>query len=144
MLWVFDAGERLFQSGWFVESLATQTLVIFIIRTRCVPFFRSRPSLPLLVTSLASVAVAVAITFLPLGEAFDFVRLPWDFFVILVVLVMAYLGLAELGKARFFRAEPGAPSLSRAIESGEALLHKLAARWSRAERLKHRLRAGGR
>jgi len=65
------------------------------------------------------VTAAVAITFSPLREAFDFVRLPWDFFLILVVLVIAYLCLAELGKARFLRAQPGAPSLSRAIESGE-------------------------
>ena len=47
MLWVFHAGPALFRSGWFVESLATQTLVIFAIRTRRIPFFRSRPSLPL-------------------------------------------------------------------------------------------------
>ena len=48
MLWVFHAGPTLFRTGWFVESLATQTLVIFVIRTRRVPFFRSRPSTPLL------------------------------------------------------------------------------------------------
>ena len=47
MLWVFHVGPALFRSGWFVESLATQTLVIFAIRTRRIPFFRSRPSLPL-------------------------------------------------------------------------------------------------
>jgi P-type Mg2+ transporter len=46
MLWVFHAGPALFRSGWFVESLATQTLVIFAIRTRRIPFFRSRPSAP--------------------------------------------------------------------------------------------------
>ena len=45
MLWVFHAGADKFRSGWFVESLATQTLVIFAIRTRRVPFFRSHPSL---------------------------------------------------------------------------------------------------
>ena len=50
MLWGFHAGPALFRSGWFVESLATQTLVIFAIRTRRIPFFRSRPSVPLLLT----------------------------------------------------------------------------------------------
>ena len=48
MLWVFDAAAPEFRSGWFVESLATQTLIVFVIRTRRVPFFRSRPSRPLL------------------------------------------------------------------------------------------------
>ncbi|GAB4320955.1 MAG: magnesium-translocating P-type ATPase [Dehalococcoidia bacterium] len=138
MLWVFDAGESLFQSGWFLESLATQTLVIFIIRTRRVPFFRSRPSLPLLVTTLASVAVAAIIPFSPLADAFGFTRLPWDFFAILAVLVVAYLCLAELGKARFFRTQPGAPSLSRALERREAIIHKLGARWSHAAPLGRR------
>jgi P-type Mg2+ transporter len=52
MLWVFHAGPALFRSGWFVESLATQTLVIFAIRTRRIPFFRSHPSLPLLLAAL--------------------------------------------------------------------------------------------
>jgi Mg2+-importing ATPase len=140
MLWVFDAGESLFQSGWFVESLATQTLVIFVIRTRRVPFFRSRPSLPLLVTTLACVAVAAVIPFSPLSDTFGFVSLPWDFFAILAVLVVTYLCLAELGKARFFRAQPGAPSLSRTIESGEAIIHKLGARWSHAAPLGRRRR----
>ena len=56
MLWVFHAHAPLFRSGWFVESLATQSLVVFVIRTRRVPFFRSRPSRPLLVTTIAVVA----------------------------------------------------------------------------------------
>ena len=59
MLWVFHARPSLFQTGWFVESLATQTLVIFVIRTRRVPFFRSRPSRALLIASLAVVAAGV-------------------------------------------------------------------------------------
>jgi P-type Mg2+ transporter len=58
MLWGFHAGPALFRSGWFVESLATQTLVIFAIWTRRIPFFRSRPSVPLLLTALAVVTVA--------------------------------------------------------------------------------------
>jgi Mg2+-importing ATPase len=61
MLYVFDAGPVLFRSGWFVESLTTQTLVIFVIRTRRVPFYKSRPSRPLLATTLACAAVGVAL-----------------------------------------------------------------------------------
>ena len=58
MLWVLHAGPAQFRTGWFVESLATQTLVIFAIRTRRIPFFRSRPSRPLLAAAAAAVAVA--------------------------------------------------------------------------------------
>jgi Mg2+-importing ATPase len=59
MLWIFDAGATLFRSGWFVESLATQSLVIFAIRTRRVPFFRSRPSRPLTIATISCVTIAV-------------------------------------------------------------------------------------
>src|SRR5690348_16287205 len=52
MLWLFHAGPALFRTGWFVESLATQTLVIFAIRTRRIPFFRSQPSIPLLLAAI--------------------------------------------------------------------------------------------
>ena len=65
MLRVFDAGPVLFRSGWFVESLTTQTLVIFVIRTRRVPFFKSRPSRPLLTATLACAAFGVALPYIP-------------------------------------------------------------------------------
>ncbi len=67
MLWVFHAGASLFQAGWFVESLATQTLIIFVIRTRRTPFYRSRPSLALAATSLACVLVGAVIPFTPVA-----------------------------------------------------------------------------
>jgi hypothetical protein len=54
MLWVFHAGQSLFQTGWFVESIATQTLIIFVIRTHRTPFFLSRPSVALAGTSIAA------------------------------------------------------------------------------------------
>jgi len=65
MLRVFHAGESLFQTGWFVESLATQTLVIFVIRTRRVPFLRSRPSTTQLVATLSCAGAGVLIPYLP-------------------------------------------------------------------------------
>jgi Mg2+-importing ATPase len=103
MLWVFDAGPTLFRSGWFVESLATQSLVVFVIRTRRSPFFRSRPSRPLLATTLLVVAVGVAIPFLPIADALGFQPLPWTFLAFLGGLAASYLALAELGKAYFYR-----------------------------------------
>ena len=102
MLHVFHAGERLFHTGWFVESLATQVLVIFVIRTRGNPF-RSRPSSILTVTSLAVVAIATALPFTPLGARLGFVPVPGLFFLILAGMVVAYLVMVQVVKAWFYR-----------------------------------------
>ncbi|MGH3174012.1 MAG: cation transporting ATPase C-terminal domain-containing protein, partial [Streptosporangiaceae bacterium] len=103
MLWGFHAGPALFRSGWFVESLATQTLVIFAIRTRRIPFFRSRPSVPLLLAALAVVMVGAALPASPFGAMLGFRPLPGLFFLALALMVVAYLLLIELGKYWFYR-----------------------------------------
>ncbi|ORV93850.1 magnesium-transporting ATPase [Mycobacterium interjectum] len=105
MLGVLHAGAIEFRTGWFVESLATQTLIIFAIRTRMVPFFRSRPSVQLAVTSLTVVAVGVALTISPLAHTLGFTPLPWQFFAVLAGFVAVYLVLVELAKLMFY-AEP--------------------------------------
>ncbi|RUP06518.1 MAG: magnesium-translocating P-type ATPase [Mycobacterium sp.] len=105
MLGVLDAGAVEFRTGWFVESLATQTLIIFAIRTRKVPFFRSRPSGLLTATSLTVVAIGVALTVSPLAATLGFTPLPWQFFAALGGFVVVYLVLVELAKAMFY-AEP--------------------------------------
>jgi P-type Mg2+ transporter len=84
MLWGFDAAAPLFRSGWFVESLATQTLIVFVIRTRRVPFIRSRPSRPLLVSVIAVVVVGALIPQSPLADPLGFAPLPLAFFAVLV------------------------------------------------------------
>lgn len=103
MLLVFNAHASLFRSGWFVESLATQSLVVFVIRTRRVPFLSSRPSTPLLVTTLCVVLVGLLIPYSPLAGPLGFRRLPWLFLVILGAMAGTYLTLAEVGKAYFYR-----------------------------------------
>jgi Mg2+-importing ATPase len=103
MLWGFHAGPALFRSGWFVESLATQTLVIFAIRTRRIPFFRSRPSMPLLLAALAVVAVGAALPFTPLAHLLGFRPLSGLFFLALTLMVISYLVLIEVGKRWFYR-----------------------------------------
>ncbi|BAX91299.1 magnesium-translocating P-type ATPase [Mycobacterium shigaense] len=112
MLGVLHAGAIEFRTGWFVESLATQTLIIFAIRTRKVPFFRSRPSVPLAITTLTVVAVGVVLTISPLAHTLGFTPLPWPFFAALGAFVVSYLVLVELAKVMFY-AEPmhlaGAP-----------------------------------
>jgi Mg2+-importing ATPase len=107
MLWVFNAGESKFQSGWFVESLCTQTLVVFVLRTHRVPFWRSRPSWPLLMTTLTCVATAVAFPYSPLAGPLGFESLPPGFLVALLGVVVTYLFIVELAKRWFYARWPG-------------------------------------
>ena len=103
MLWVFHAHAPLFRSGWFVESLATQALVVFVIRTRRSPFFRSRPGKALLASTLLVVAVGLAIPFSPVASTLGFRSLPLGFVAILGGMVVTYLALVETGKRLFYR-----------------------------------------
>lgn len=102
MLAVFHAGEELFHTGWFIESMATQLLVIFIIRTRKNPF-RSRPNPWLIACSLTVLAVAVLLPLTPAGVYLGFVAPPAFFFLILVAILLAYLIVVEVAKQWFFR-----------------------------------------
>ena len=114
MLVVLDAGHREFRTGWFVESLATQTLVVFVIRTRRVPFLRSRPSRAMIVLPITCALIGAALPFTPLAPALGFTALPLAFFLILVAMIVAYLVLVEAVKARFYshqeRVEASPPS----------------------------------
>ena len=93
----------LFRTAWFIESLCTQTLVIFAIRTRKTPFFKSKPSTALLATSLIVVGIAIAIPFTPLGGLFEFEAPPIRFFAFLAAFVGAYLLLVETLKRFFYK-----------------------------------------
>ncbi|MEO9253980.1 MAG: HAD-IC family P-type ATPase, partial [Tepidiformaceae bacterium] len=106
MLKVFHANESLFQSGWFVESFCTQTLVIFLLRTQRIPFWRSRPSRPLVATTIVCVAIAIALPFSPVAGVLGFQSLSQRFFLALVGMVVTYLALVELTKRYFFRRWP--------------------------------------
>ena len=101
LLAVLHADEALFQTGWFVESLATQVLVIFVIRTRHSPF-SSRPQRALVLTSVAAVVVALLLPFTTLGQHFGFRPPSPAFYAILATLVVAYLVIVELAKRRFY------------------------------------------
>jgi Mg2+-importing ATPase len=102
LLMVLKADQALFQTGWFVESLCTQVLVIFIIRTRGNPF-RSRPHRVLAVTSILVAAIGAVLPFTPLGTYFGFVPLPAKFYLILAVMVVIYLVAVEFAKKGFYR-----------------------------------------
>ncbi len=102
MLWVFHSGPEQFRTGWFVESLATQTLIIFAIRTRKIPFFRSHPSLPIIMAALSVVTIGALLPATPLAHALGFVPLPVAFFAALLAMIIGYLILVEVGKRIFY------------------------------------------
>ncbi len=99
LLKVFHASEQLFHTGWFVESLATQTLVLFVIRTSGNPL-RSKPSLPLTITTLAVVLTGIVIPFTPLGGLLGFTPLPGAYFLFLAAMTGTYLLLVQVVKQR--------------------------------------------
>ncbi len=102
LLRVLHANETLFHTGWFIESLATQILVIFIIRTRGNPL-KSQPNPVLACTAVGIVAATLLLPFSPLGAMLGFVAPPRTFFVLLVVMVMTYLLAVEGVKRWFYR-----------------------------------------
>ncbi len=102
MLGVFHAHAALFQTGWFVESLATQTLVLFIIRTAGNPF-RSTPSRPLTLTILGVVLIGSVLPYTPLAAILGFTPLPAFYWLLLIGMIGTYLFLVELAKRRLMR-----------------------------------------
>ena len=102
MLRLLHASHSEFRSGWFVESLATQTLVVFLIRTRRVPSFRSKPSVAMIITPIGCATVGAILPFTPLARILGFTELPIRFFLILFGMIVVYLVLVEIAKARFY------------------------------------------
>lgn len=93
----------LFQTGWFVESMWSQTMVIHMIRTPKLPFVGSRASAPVLVLTALGIGIATLLPFLPFGAMLDFVSLPAGFFGWLAVVVAAYMALMTVVKGRYIR-----------------------------------------
>jgi len=113
MLFVFGAWanrdlyhQQLFHTGWFVESLFTQTLIIHVIRTNKIPFIQSRASRPLILTSLIIVSVGAWLTVSPLANALGLVRLPPLYWLLLLPMVLCYVVLTQLVKTWFIRRFP--------------------------------------
>jgi Mg2+-importing ATPase len=108
LLWfVFGASspenQALFHSGWFIEGLLSQTLIIHMIRTARVPFLQSRASLPLTLLTLVIMAAGIAIPFSPLGESVGLVPLPLSYFPWLAVTLLAYCALTQVIKGWYVR-----------------------------------------
>ncbi|MCX6797722.1 MAG: HAD-IC family P-type ATPase [Candidatus Falkowbacteria bacterium] len=100
---VFSLSGGAFQAGWFIESLATQTLVIYIIRTRKIPFLQSSPSWALVATTLAACGVGVLFVTTRLKDLFNFGSLPLKALAAIGLTVFLYLIVVEIGKRLFYR-----------------------------------------
>ncbi|WP_175650244.1 magnesium-translocating P-type ATPase [Pseudomonas sp. Marseille-P9899] len=107
MWFVFAANtpehQTLFQSGWFVEGLLSQTLVVHLIRTRKLPFMHSRAGWPLLVMTLVIVAVGLLLPMSPLASYFKLQALPWTYFPFLLVILLGYVSVVQAMKGWFTR-----------------------------------------
>ena len=107
MYWGFHANNLatapMFQTGWFLESILTQTLIIHIIRTRKIPFIQSRASLPLILTTVLICGIAIWLTYSPFAHGLGFVPMPPVFWVVVAAIVTGYLCLAQVVKNWFIR-----------------------------------------
>ena len=105
MLYVFNCWQNpaLFQTGWFVESLFTQTLIIHVIRTNKIPFIESRASWPLILTSVFIVCVGAGLTVSPLAKTLGFVPLPPLYWLFLAGMLLGYAMLTQVVKTWFLR-----------------------------------------
>lgn len=103
MFFIFHARGPLFQTGWFIESMATEILVVFVIRTSRSPFFLSKPSKWLLGTCVGIVGISLLLPFTPLANTLGFVTPPPLYFIILIFLVSTYLLLVEVLKQIFLK-----------------------------------------
>jgi P-type Mg2+ transporter len=139
MLQVLHANHAEFRSGWFVESLATQTLVVFLIRTRRIPFFRSRPSVPMIITPVCGAVIGAALPFTPLAHFLGFTALPISFFLILLGMIASYLVLVEFAKSRFYASQARPHRAPRtAAERHERRVARVAYRFTHHHHLRPR------
>lgn len=90
--------QSLFQSGWFIEGLLSQTLIVHMIRTRKIPFIQSRASLPVIITTFSIMAIGIIIPFTAFGSSIGLVPLPWSYFPWLVGILLSYCVLTQIVK----------------------------------------------
>ena len=105
---VFHLSDGHFQTGWFIESIATQILVIFIIRTKKTPFWKSTPGIYILISAFLVVAFAWIIPYTFLGPILSFVALPLKTLLIILSIVVVYLIVTEISKYFFYKFYPNA------------------------------------
>jgi Mg2+-importing ATPase len=146
MLAILHAGHLEFRTGWFVESIATQTLVIYVIRTRRIPFLKSRPSKSMLLVPTGMALIGAILPWMGLAHLLGFTPLPAKFFLILFGMVAVYLLLCEVAKTLFYRpphARTPRPASTHA-QRLERSTRKRASRFVRFDARKEEDRAGDR
>jgi Mg2+-importing ATPase len=134
LLQVLYAGAAEFQTGWFVESLATQILVVFVIRTHTSPFWRSRPSPALIAAAVTGVVVSVLLPYTALAHPLRFTPLPAIYLPIVAILVGAYLALVEVTKRGLFAPADLLRPMPRPTSAAVRLVHRRAARFTTRQR----------
>lgn len=100
--WVLQVSHEQFRTGWFIESVVSASLIVLVIRTRN-PFYKSRPSKPLLFGTLSVIAVTLAIPYTSVAEIFGLVPLPLEFMSLLFGIILLYISAAEIAKRRFYK-----------------------------------------
>lgn len=100
MLFIFKAWNNpgLFQTGWFVESLLTQTLIVHVIRSKKIPFIQTRASIPLIATTITVMVIGIFLTVSPFASSFGFVKLPVFYWPLLILMLISYVLLTQLVK----------------------------------------------
>jgi Mg2+-importing ATPase len=104
-----------FRTGWFVESILSASLIVLVVRSRR-PFFKSRPSKLLVLATAATIAVTFLVPHLPFASLLGFGPMPARFYLVILLIVVAYMAAAEITKRVFYRTY----ALPR-----EALAHKI-------------------
>ncbi len=144
LLSVLHAGPTEFRTGWFVESIATQTLIVYVIRTRRIPFLRSRPSLPMLFVPTGAAAIGIVLPYTPLSHVLGFTPLPLKFFLVLAVLIVIYMALVDLAKIPFYRVHRAQPATASPQPATDAQRSARQLRRRAAPYTIHRLTGPGR
>ncbi len=134
LLGLFHAAPPLFRTGWFIESMATQVLVVFVIRTRRNPFWRSTPSRSLAAACVAVVGAAVLLPYLPFADLVGLVPPPPALLAVMAAMVVGYLLLVDAAK-RLLEAEVERPAAALGRSGRSHRIHRRAGRFSRGARL---------
>ena len=109
--WEFDAAAPEFRSAWFLGSILTEVAVLFALRTRG-PFYRSKPSRWLVLSSLFVLAIAIGLPFTPVADSLELVKIPLELFVLIAALTVGYVATTEIVKHRFWKRETRTESRS--------------------------------
>ena len=102
LLLIIQANEKVFQTGWFIESVISATLIVLVVRTR-LPFFKSLPGKYLLIATIAVLLLVLVLPLTPMALWFGFTRLPFAYYGWMMLIIIVYILSAELGKHLFYR-----------------------------------------